>query len=240
MNAPASEPGTEPAAPLADEEDHPDCLLPPLGPVRKRLYKLAEQLSDVGCALQKTLIRMCRGLDPLPADFPARYGSISRAIIRANRAAGLAIALLTRIRAGIVVTERPAARPKALPKDGKPTRKRAPAAGPRPPRFEPDPVSRIEGMTDAEAFASIRRDLTLAAKALGLTEIVAQVADMAREAEALLARPQAAPLPPATRAEAEVQRRRAERAATAAAAAVAQGSSVVHAAAMPPVPPDSG
>jgi len=214
-----------------EEVDHPDCLLPPLGPERKQLYGLVNKLSNLGCALVSTLIRVCRGLEPLPAKW---HGSPLRAIERANRAVGLAILLMLRVRHGIVVDALPKAAPKQTPNT---KRKRAPAGGAGLPRIEPDAATMIERMTDAQALARIRRDLAYAAKVFGYGDIVAQVNALADEAEALLARPPA-PLPPATRAEAEVRRRRAERAA--AAAAGTEGSTLAYAAAMPPLPPDSG
>jgi hypothetical protein len=226
MSTSAIDTGTPPAT----EGNDPNCPPPPVRPVRQRLLEIAEKLSDVGCALVEAFGRVIYGLE---GPLPARCGSLNLAMDRVMRAAGLVCALLLRIRAGIVVTARPAA-----PKDmAKQPRKRAPTAGLGLPRGKPDPATVLDRMTDAEAFARICKDLTLAAKAIGYTDIVAEVAELAREAAELLARPPA-PLPRARLAEAEIQRRRAERAA--AAVMASEGSSVACAAAMPPLPPDSG
>jgi hypothetical protein len=191
-------------------------------------------LSGVGCALVETIFRLCFGLE---APRTGRHGSISLAMLRTCRATCLAIALLLRIRAGGVVTVRPVAAPKEVAKQ---PRKRAPAAV-RSPRSEPDAVSAIARMTDAEALAQICKDLTLAAKALGLTEVIAEVAEMAREGAELLARPPA-PLPRAVLVEAEIRRRRAARAAAASSVMVPGWPSAVaaDAAGIAPPPPDSG
>jgi hypothetical protein len=226
MTALATDPDTE--------VDDPNCLLPPLRPERKRLCDIANALSLVACAMVETIFQAWFGLGGAAA---ARCGGLTLALERVGRAAGLASALLLRIRAGIVVTVRPAARPAARPKETKATPKPAPAAGIRLPRGAPDPATMIDRMTDAEAFARICRELTLAAKVLGLNDAIAEVAEMAREAAALLARPPSASQPPATRAAAEVERRKAERASSAAALAP---ESVADGAGMTPIPLDSG
>jgi hypothetical protein len=234
-----------------EEVEDPNCLLPPMGPARKQLYGVVKKLSALSFALALTVMRVCNGQAPLPAVW---RGSPLRAIERAGWAACLAVALMLRVRHGIVV----APRPKKTPQETKPKGKGKgkPASGLGLPRIEPDAATMIARMTDAQAIARIRRDVAFAAKVFGYSDIVAQVTALADEAEALLMRPPA-PLPPAPRAEAEVQRRRAERAAAAAAADEAaqrrlarrvaawtgtEGSCLAYAAVMPPppLPPDSG